>query len=485
MKFGFDLDKTADGMIRLGLLIEDEIVWPHRGRGDGCSDFDPEDVLSYLSDAWPSLLLSQVWPIQFSTDEEPRSVTGLLRAAEERWEQFGNEDQAQASKEQSLINEFLYHHDLSQMKHGAGLPSCYVLKQLRHMKLEAGQEVFSNIAFSDFVQQLTCLGDFAANLLSDRIAGHDGVAVRLKICWDTRDEIDPSLAAALICGIPLSDMENYTTRGMPLFNATSGRKLTEIANDNSSPIYAAARCSGVLGPAGMIAVLDKIQSFTPGDPKPLANHRRSVRGELRDVSGPTDQGIRAALIVRQWLHLREDNPVNLEELSALLGIHVDRADIADERLDGIASANAQHGPAILLNRSTRRHGGKLDDLERSLRFTWTHEIGHLLLDDEEWPALIDAALQRVPRAIETRANAFATYLLLPTTTAYRKWETDGMPLSWAELEETLNSLSQIYGLPRIAAAKQLARGAPIERKWRLDDALMAYVPGYGGPKRQN
>ena len=462
-------------MIRLGLVIDEETVWPHRGQGDGCGDFDPEDVLSYLCDAWPYLMLSQIWPIQFDAEEEPRSLTGLLRAAEERWDQFGKDDQDQADREQFLLDEFLYHHDLSQMKHGAGLPPCYVLKQQLNLRVEVEQEVFGKILFSNFSQQLIDLGDFAINLLRDRIAHEDRSAVQLKARWDAREEIDPVLAAALISGIAPVEIGSYETLKHTLIKATSSRTVTEIANDNSNPILAAARCSGALGPAGMVAVLDKIQAFAPGDSTSLAKHRRELKRQLRDVSGPTEQGIRAATVGRCWLKIGESDPVDPEALSSLLGIHVEYANIADERLDGIACADARHGPAILLNRYTRRQGGRMEDLDRSLRFTWVHEIGHLLLDDEEWPALVDAVLQRVPRAVETRANAFAAHLLLPTATAYRRWEDAGMPLSAVDLEEMLNSLCGTYGLSRVAVARQVSRGAPVERRRQLEDALRAYA----------
>jgi len=93
---------------------------------------------------------------------------------------------------------------------------------------------------------------------------------------------------------------------------------------------------------------------------------------------------------------------------------------------------------------------------------------------------MDAARQRVPRLVETRANSFAAYLLLREDVAYRWWEQHGSPTDWSELEPLLNGLTEKFGLPRIVASRQLARGAPVERRRILEPVFRMYIVNYDG-----
>jgi len=376
MTFSFDLDTTEAGEVRMAILIDGEVVWPHPDEADGCSDFNPEDVLSYLADAWPSLLLAQSWPIRFEPDQEPRSITGLLRAAEGRWEQLVASDLVEAESEGAVLDEFLYHHDLSQMKHGAGLNSCFVLRQQTHVRLETSREVHEDIPFIAFVGELTRVGSFVADLLQ-RAGG--STADRVIGRWNRRDENDPITAAALISGLPRRDIEVSNDLQDLLVSEIRNRPLSRIANDNSNPEYAVARSSGALGPAGLTYVLRRVRGVPDGNTAGISELRRLVQRNLRGIERELDQGIRAANRVRDWLGQSDDEGVDLDALSARLAIRVERQQIPDTRLDGIATCGPRHGPAILLNLNTRRHGAGLQDLGRSLRFTWSHEIGHLLL----------------------------------------------------------------------------------------------------------
>ncbi len=474
MKFSFDLEKTADGFLRVALDIDGEVAWPHPDQDEGSSDFDPEDVVSYLTDAWPSLLLAQSWPIDFEEKQQPHSMTGLLRAAENRWAQPGAVSLTEIRSEEILLDAFLYNHDLSQMKHGASLKSCFVLRQHTNVQLETNGRMYEDIPFVTFASEINKLYSLAVELLQERT---DSAAIRVIKRGENREQIDPITAAALLSGLPRHDIEGSDSLQKNLVSAVANRTLSDIANDNNSPIYAAARSAGILGPASLAEILWCIRSMTSGNTVELNKLRRLVRGHLRGTTlAPRDQGIRAANYVRDWLRLSDDDPVDSKALSDKLLIHVVRQALSDERLDGIATCGPAHGPSIVLNSNTRRRGAGGEDLERSLRFTWLHEVGHLILDRDEWPALIDAAKQRVPRSVETRANAFAAHLLLPMRTAYRLWDEIGAPLDWEKLEPFLNRLASNFGLPRIAASRQVMRGAPQERQGFLRQTFKQYYP---------
>jgi Zn-dependent peptidase ImmA (M78 family) len=475
MSFTLDATATQAGWVHLEAVVNDEVVWPHPHQVESGSDFDPEDVLSWLTDAWPYLLLEQSWPVTFHRDQEPRSITGLLRAAEERWENADTDYDQEA--EAAALDRFLYSHDLRQMKHGAGLGACFVLRQHHGLRIETHGQVYEDLDFGTFVKQLSGLGTLAARLLRKRT---DQAAVRLLERWKAREQIDPLDAASYMTGLPRLEIEALPDLVTDFTEALGNRKLSEIANDNTGPIPAAARASGVLGPAGLAEILRRIKAVPNGDMAGIETKRRQLRRQLRDIPRPLDQGIRAASLVRQWFEATDDTYVDLHDMSARLGIQVRRSEIPDSRLDGIAVVGPQHGPAIVLNTNTRRQGAGRDDLERSLRFTWAHEIGHLLLDHGEWAALIDATRQRVPRSVESRANAFATYLLLPHGAASRAWDGAGSPVDWPGIMQVLNELTVRFMLPRINASRQLAREIPPERRKLLDPVLRTNIENFDG-----
>lgn len=475
MTFDLDTELTDAGLIHLAIVVDDEAVWPHAKRDDPGSDFDPEDVLAWLADAWPALLLEQSWPIQFQPDQEPRSLTGLLRAAEDRWDNFDNADAAKVEHESSLIDTFLYSHDMREMKHGAGLRACFILRQHRHVRIEANGTIFESVRFHDFMIKLNELADLAIKSLRER---ENNCPVDLITRWENRDQIDPLDAAAFLSGIQREEIEKSADLSSSLVMALSNRKLSEIANDNNSPIQAAARASGVLGPAGLADILRRIQAAPHGNTAKIGKLRRRLQPVIRDGTRPLDQGMRAAELVRTWLGLAGTQPVDLKDLSARLDIQVDEQAIPDNRLDGIAIIGPQHGPAIILNKNTRRKGARADDLQRSLRFTWAHEIGHLLLDHDEWPALVDATRQRVSRPVETRANAFATYLLLPYHAALQAWLKSHSPIGWRAVESLLNRLTGEFGLPRIVVARRLTGEVPPERRALLEAVFRQHVENF-------
>jgi Zn-dependent peptidase ImmA (M78 family) len=297
--------------------------------------------------------------------------------------------------------------------------------------------------------------------------------------WSDRDRIDPVEAIVFVSGIAHEDWMAHPDLIEEVRQDFDSRPLRIIANDDT-PLQAAARSSGALGIAGVAEVWRHIQGLPDGNPASLADLRYGVRRDLRDLRTPLDQGIRAAAVVRRRLNIPDEKPIDLDAISSYLGIWVERRSIADTRLDGIATRGPRHGPAILLNTETRRRGAGPDDLERSLRFTWAHEIGHILLDSDEWPTMVDATRQRVPRSTETRANAFATYLLLPQGCARRAWENVGNPCEWRDLEPLLNTITQDFGLPRIAASRQLAREVPPEARDDIETAFRHNVENFDG-----
>jgi Zn-dependent peptidase ImmA (M78 family) len=255
----------------------------------------------------------------------------------------------------------------------------------------------------------------------------------------------------------------------PLLSRLNGRSLKEIANDNATPLLAVARSSGKLGPQAIAEMIREFRTLPPGPITELVKRRRALAPIIKGAKTHTEQGIRAAMGIREWLGVPKDALLDLQNVSDRLGITVQQHFGLDSRIDGLASAGPEHGPAILLNRNTARRGASDADLERSLRFTWAHELGHLLLDNDGWPAITDSAQQRVPRLIETRANAFAAYLLVLPEVAYQALDDEKPGLVWNEVEPALNKIGDRFKVSRIVLARQVSRGAPFgrERDWDM------------------
>ncbi len=476
MSLKFDLEADA-GQIRLAVLENGEPLWPHPDdpNGDGASEFDPEDVLAFIADAWGSLLLSQSWPIAFDQRQEPRSITGLLRAAEARWDS-GELTEPEIATEARLVESFLQLHDLSSLKHGAGLASCFVLRQNDRIRIETQGKVIEGETFAGFLQELLNLGEASAALLRER---GDDRARRVVERWEAKDRIEPVMAAALISGVDPDQIRTSNELIDAWVYELQNRSVSQLANDNQSPILAAARSSGPLGPSAIATILRAIRAFPSGDMAQLARIRTDLRRHMHSSlpQNPTSEGVRAATWIREWGQYAVADPVDLNDLAAKLRVKVERQRLGDSRLDGIAIAGPEHGPAIILNMDTRRQGAGDEDLERSLNFTMAHELGHLLQDQDEWPGLIDASAGRTPRHIEVRANAFATYLLLPLQVAGQCWIDAGKPIIWPDLEDLLNNLTQRFGLPRIAAARQVARAGEAHRLL-LERVFEAHISNY-------
>jgi Zn-dependent peptidase ImmA (M78 family) len=475
MNLVFELEAVGTTDIRFAVLDEDDVLWPHpRSGGDYSVLFDAEDVLSYLADSWGSLLLSEVWPDIFEPWQEPRSITGLLRAAEDRWEQLPTSDEAEVALEQADVEAFLYKHDLRSMKNGGALSEFYVLRQGDRYIFETGGQVFNSCSFVSFIQELERLGTFARDILVEAGSEYERTVAR----WDVRNDADPILITSYITGLRKTELDKEPNLLEPLLSSLEGRSLKDIANDNAAPLVAVARSSGGLGPRGIADMIRVFRTLPPGSTVSLAQRRRIVQADIKQVSNPTDQGVRAATSVRDWLNFPINAAFDLTKACHLLGVVVQEVEDLDGRIDGLASVGPEHGPAILLNRNTIRRGATADDLDRALRFTWAHELGHLLLDDGEWPAIIDSAQQRVSRRIETRANAFAAYLLLPAALAYKELDDRRPRIFWVELEPVLNEIGTRFQVPRIVVSRQVVRGAPPERRRQLESVFQQNIPNF-------
>ena len=123
-----------------------------------------------------------------------------------------------------------------------------------------------------------------------------------------------------------------------------------------------------------------------------------------------EQGYELAEEVHESLNgeFEQGSFVDVYELIEALGIKVAQLHLSDKKVRGCAIAGPKHRPGIFFNvhhASNAQAAGN--------RFTLAHELCHLLFDRERGCSLAVASGPWAPRAIEQRADAFATMVLMP------------------------------------------------------------------------
>jgi Zn-dependent peptidase ImmA (M78 family) len=90
------------------------------------------------------------------------------------------------------------------------------------------------------------------------------------------------------------------------------------------------------------------------------------------------------------------------------GVEVVEVTLSDHSIRAVSLVSPTHPSTIALNTSSRYHSSA-----RARRFTFAHELCHLLFDRADGARLAVASGPWAPKAVEQRANAFAAMLLMP------------------------------------------------------------------------
>jgi len=137
-----------------------------------------------------------------------------------------------------------------------------------------------------------------------------------------------------------------------------------------------------------------------------------VRNEIIDDSEyPWVQGYRLAEEVLERLSLPGENDdwIDVQKIYQQLGISVNELALKDDGIRAVSVAGPEHRPSTLLNPNHQTYLG-----EAGKRFTLAHELCHILFDRDYGARLSIASGPWAPSDIESRANAFAAMLLMPT-----------------------------------------------------------------------
>jgi Zn-dependent peptidase ImmA (M78 family) len=123
-----------------------------------------------------------------------------------------------------------------------------------------------------------------------------------------------------------------------------------------------------------------------------------------------DAGYSLAERVIERFSIRQQ-PADSVDISAILtelGIRQEKIQLTDTHVRGVAIAGPYHQPSILVNSSDSHNATPPGE-----RFTYAHELCHILFDRTYGKKLAMVSDTWAPRQVEKRANAFAAMLLMP------------------------------------------------------------------------
>jgi hypothetical protein len=165
-------------------------------------------------------------------------------------------------------------------------------------------------------------------------------------------------------------------------------------------------------------------------------------------------------------------------LERQLNVDVRVIDFGIPTLDAIAVWGPKHGPAALLNRTSKRIRVNINKIWKtgSLRVTAAHELCHLLVDSRHTLSAVEVLGGRMPIKIEQRAKAFAAEFLLPQAEAADVWRREGFPLDLEGLRQVIKMLCRTHKVTDSVAAWQIQNGASSANWEQLDRALDQLVP---------
>lgn len=142
--------------------------------------------------------------------------------------------------------------------------------------------------------------------------------------------------------------------------------------------------------------------------------------------------------------------VDIEEILERLNITYSIDGLSDSSTRAVSLLSEHHGIHIVINGNYLR-----GTVERVLRFTLAHELGHILFDRARSRRLAVVSGPWAPQAIEKRANAFAAAFLMPEelierhsrTLGRRPWRRDTAINLAQHLRVSLSSLAdRMYNL---------------------------------------
>jgi len=386
-------------------------------------------MLEWLSTCWDYLLHEERLPLRIGGDDSWHSLQAtampppaLDEQGEHRWD--------------VEWHRWWQRHSLLACRQGGLFPDV-IFRRWRHLveiswglRRLAGQpdyfrflanDGFARLPVAEVAQPLYSVLRQAAAYLAEQASGSARLAI-LRAGLDSlrTDHSDKRLALLAGLGATLDEQEERWQEVNSRLQTHPEAAAAALSLDHTE-LFLAGSCQaalmfGSVAPTvdanDVIALASKlIDLYSPDSesPKLLA----LVRDETIDDSRkrPWARGYVLAQDVLEYLSLPggADEWIDIRAIYERLGIHESLLPLNDSGIRAVSLAGPEHRPSALLN---PKHGTYPGEFGR--RFTLAHELCHILFDRGYGARLAIASGPWAPRDIESRANAFAAMLLMPT-----------------------------------------------------------------------
>lgn len=389
------------------------------------------DLLEFLGDKWPWLILEEQYPIPIT----PLHPGTMRREAEKRWESMGEE---QYLDEDERLFLFEARHDLSLGLKGVFLPSLFIFRQGEKAWI-CSQDSCLFVSFSEIRKSLTELG----NYLAEYAGGTDNSRAEQAVQrWKQREERVCEFFWELRAGMA-DELRKKLEQG------TAPEEFWEakdIHGDYDNVLLAAVRLSaGVASLKEQQSILQHLKQSPFRETCALDETSDRLLSELDESMRPYEQGYTLAQLLRGELGLDDDSQADPEDVLRSWGIDIQELALDFCPVDAVAAWGRSHGPIIMLNSG---HGGRPAHMH-GRRSTLAHEICHLLADRQGALPFSEVFGGHTPLYVEQRANAFAAEFLLPRESAIQRVR------CCHSLQEALEALCEHFAVSTEMAALQL------------------------------
>jgi len=297
------------------------------------------DLLEFLADFWPWLMLEEIYPIPVN----PPDITRLEQAAESRWEKLSDEI-VDAEDEELIL--FRHRHDLAMAMKGIYLPTVLLLRQGLLFQVgipEWNQAIL--LPFLDVKAVLEEVGNFIASLVQESEMPRAMEAVSF---WEQRESQMQQQGLSLRSGLSAEELVQIQAEEDPV---TFWEYASEAGQDDSELMAAARMTPGELGVEEKRKIIEAVRSLPYVDTPGLdALAGKAVAIEFDPESRPFEQGYALASWLREQLDMEIDAVANPEKILSLWGVIVQNEPLihANGTLDAIAAWGDRHGPAVLI-----------------------------------------------------------------------------------------------------------------------------------------
>ena len=429
----------------LAVSIGDNLIW-------GCSHDNHSseglaglwiELLEYLSNYWPYLILEQGYPF----NAMPIRPSQLDRELESRWEFLDDHRQAE---EEEISYAFKVSHNLAESSPGTLRPDLWIVREGGLSFIEAQvatRSIYEQIPSASIKQLLTSVGEAISARLR---TATDSRSIAAVTGWVNREFKSEEVLSQIATGLS----EVY------LGQVCDGDSFSQVLGDPDSSWYddnvyldLTYRCKGLLPPKSLRTLLDRIRTSNKGVSQALTDISNLALAELEANEATLAKPYQQGRFLGNWLRAQVADDSGRVEPEAILSdwdVAVDKEDFGTRKLDAVAFwAHSRH-PTILWNDSEKHRENK-----GARRATLAHEICHLLIDRLASLPLTAVAQGAMNRKLEQRANAFAAEFLCP------QGEVEAEYIRTASVEQAINRCTSRFGVSKELAAVQLGKSAAV------------------------